>query len=77
MLKYGVVGRWKSQPETAPILSEVEARAKRAWRLKGSVLFYPLNHNLFFMEFDSWDEAKWVLKNGSRIFKSISSFFLI
>ena len=57
LLKHGAVGRWKSQPATEPILSKVEAWAKRAWRLKGRVLFYPLNQNLFFMGFDSAKEA--------------------
>ena len=61
LLKHGVVGRWKSQLATDPILPEVEAWAKRAWRLKGSVLFYPLNQNLFFMGFDSSEEANWVM----------------
>ena len=33
------------------------------------MLFYPLNHNLFFMGFDSSEEASWVMENGSRIFR--------
>ena len=69
LLKHGVVGSWKSQPATDPLLTEVEAWAKRAWRLKGSMLFYPLNQNLFFMGFDSSEEANWVMENGSRIFR--------
>ena len=69
LLKYEVVGNWKSQPATDMIQSEVEAWAKRAWRLKGSMLFYPLNQNLFFMGFDSSEEANWVMENGSRIFR--------
>ena len=69
LLKHGVVGSWKSQPATNPLLTEVEAWAKRAWRLKGSMLFYPLNQNLFFMGFDSLEEANWVMENGSRIFR--------
>ena len=69
LLKHGVVGSWKSQPTTYPLLSEVEAWAKRAWRLKGSMLFYPLNQNLFFLGFDSSEEANWVMENGSRIFR--------
>ena len=69
MLKYGVVGRWESQPVKGPTLPELEAWAKRAWRLKGNVLFYTLNQNLLYMEFNSAEEAKWVMENGSRIYR--------
>ena len=69
LLKHGVVGRWKSQQATDPLLTEVEDWAKRAWRLKGSVVFYPLNQNLLFIEFDSSEEANWVMENESRIFR--------
>ena len=31
--------------------------------------FHPLNQNLFFIEFDSSEEANWVMENGSRIFQ--------
>ena len=34
-LKYGVVGGWKSQQALDPPLTDLEAWAKRAWRLKG------------------------------------------
>ena len=51
------------------LLAEVKTWAKRAWRLKGSMLFHPLNQNLFFMGFDSSEEANWVMENGSRIFR--------
>ena len=33
------------------------------------MLFYPLNQNLFFMGFDSLEEANWVMENGSRSFR--------
>ena len=33
------------------------------------MLFYTLNQNLLYMEFDSAEEAKWVLENGSRIYR--------
>ena len=69
MLKYGVVGRWESQPVKGPTLPELEAWAKRVWRLKGNVLFYTLNQNLLYMDFDTVEEAKWVLENGSRIYR--------
>ena len=67
MLKDGVVGSWKSQTATKMKSLEVEAWAKKAWRLKGSVSFHPLNQNLFFMVFDLSAEADWVMENGSRI----------
>ena len=69
MLKYGVVGSWKSQPLKVPTLPELEYWVERAWRLKGNLLFYSLNHYLLYMEFDSAEEAKWVLENGSRIYR--------
>ena len=67
MLKNGVVGSWKSKPATNTISSEMEAWAKKAWRLKGNVFFHSLNQNLFFMGFDLTEEADWVMENGSRI----------
>ena len=66
-LKDGVVGSWKSQTATTITSLEVEAWAKKAWRLKGSISFHPLNQNLFFMVFDLSAEADWVMENGSRI----------
>ena len=69
LLKYGVVGSWKSQPATDLLLTEVEACAKRVWRLKRRIVIHPLNHNLFFLGFDSSEEAIWVMENGSRIFR--------
>ena len=70
MLKYGMVGSWKSQLVKGPTLSKLESWAKRSWRLKGNVFFYSLNQNLLYMEFDSAKEAKWVLDNGScKIYK--------
>ena len=46
---------------------EMEVWAKKAWRLKGNMFCHPLNQNLFFMSFDSPEEAEWVMENGSRI----------
>ena len=67
MLKNGVVGSWKSNPATNTTSSEMDAWAKKAWRLKGNVFFHSLNPNLFFMGFDLTEEADWVMENGSRI----------
>ena len=69
MLKYGLVGSWESQPVKGPTLQELETWAKMAWRLKGNVLFYTLNRNLLYLEFDSAEETNWVLENGSRIYR--------
>ena len=69
LLKYGVVGSWKSQLATNLLMTEVEAWAKRVWRLKGRIAIHPLNQNLFFLGFDSSKEAIWVMENGSRIFR--------
>ena len=33
------------------------------------MLFHHLNQNLFFMGFDSSEEANWVMENGSGIFR--------
>ena len=57
LLKYGVVGSLKLQPATDLLLTEVEAWAKRAWRLKGRIVIHPLNQNLFFLGFDSSEKA--------------------
>ena len=43
VLKDGVVGSWKSQTAINMTSSEVEAWAKKAWRLKGNISFHPLN----------------------------------
>ena len=67
LLKDGVVGSWKTKSITNTIPSEMEAWAKKVWRLKGNMSFHPLNQNLFFMGFDLTEEADWVMENGSRI----------
>ena len=69
MLKYGVVGNCESQPVKGLTLPKLEAWAKRAWRLKGNMLFYTLNQNLLYMEFDLAKGTKRVMENGSRIYK--------
>ena len=66
LLKYGVVGSWKILPGTAQSLVEVEAWAKRVWKLEGRIAINPLNQNLFFMGFELSEEARWVMENGCR-----------
>ena len=69
LLKNGMVGGWKSNQKVELPLVELEAWAKKAWRLKGRARFQQLNHNLFFVDFDLAEEAHWVMENGSRIFQ--------
>ena len=40
-----------------------------AWRLNEEVLLAALNEDLFLLEFDSLEKAKWVLESGRRSFK--------
>ena len=47
----------------------MKAWAKRVWRLKGHIVIHPLNHNLFFLGFDSSEEVIWVMEIGSKIFR--------
>ena len=67
LLKYGVVGSWKTLTATTQTLTEVVNWAKRVWRLKGRIAIHPLNQNLFFMGFELSEEAIWVMENESRI----------
>ena len=73
-LKYGVVGGWKSKQALDPPLTDLVAWAKRAWRLKGDVKFQKLSQKLFFLGFESVEEAEWVMENGSRIFRGEAMF---
>ena len=43
LLKHGVVGSWKTLPVRDPIVIEMEAWVKKAWRIKGQISFHPLN----------------------------------
>ena len=63
-----MVGGWKSQQALDPPLTDLVAWAKRAWRLKGGVIFQKLSQKLFFMSFELVEETDWVMENGSRIF---------
>ena len=65
-LKYGVVGGWKSKQALDPPLTDLVTWAKTAWRLEGDVNFPKLSQKLFFMGFESVEEAEWVMENGSR-----------
>ena len=50
-------------------MKESKDWVKVAWRLKGHLMIAPLNEDLLFSEFDSNEEARWVLENGRRWFK--------
>ena len=49
----------------------MEAWAIRVWRLKGSIAIHSLNQYLFFIGFESPEEAIRVMENGSRIFRDV------
>ena len=69
ILKYSLVGKWKTRPEFPPAGKELEAWARVAWRLEGGIMISYLNEDLLFLEFESPEEAKWVLESGRRSFK--------
>ena len=69
ILKYSLVGNWKTRPEFLPVGKELEAWARVVWRLEGGVMISYLNENLMFLEFESLEEAKWVLESVRRSFK--------
>ena len=68
-LKSCLVGSWKTKPNPLPSVKELEDWVRVAWRLKGHGMIAPLNEDLLFLEFDSSEEARWVLENGRRWFK--------
>ena len=65
-LKFCLVGRWENPPDSYPSAMEMEAWAKRGWRLKGNLMVAYMNQDLMFMEFTNSDEAEWVLESGRR-----------
>ena len=67
MLKHGIVGSWKTMPDIAQSLVEVENWVKRAWQLEGRIAIHTLNHKMFFMGFELPEEARWVMEKGSRM----------
>ena len=69
ILKYSLVGKWKTRPEYLPTGKELEAWARVAWRLEGGVMIAYLNEDLLFLEVESPEEAKWVLESRRRGFK--------
>ena len=68
-LQFCLIRTWKTRPYPLPAAKEVEAWARLAWRLKGSVMIDILNEDLLFLEFDLPEEARHVLDSGRRSFK--------
>ena len=69
MLKHNLVGSWKIPLDPFPSASEMEAWAKKVWRLKVDLMVTFLNEDLFFLEFFDPMEARWVLDAGRRRFR--------
>ena len=61
-----VVGRWENPPNSYMSAMEMEAWAKKVWRLKGSLMVAFMNQDLMFLEFTNPNEAEWILESGRR-----------
>ena len=68
-LQYCLIGKWKTKLNPYPAAKVMEVWFREAWRLNGEVLLVALNEDLFLLEFDSPEKAKWVLESGRRSFK--------
>ena len=68
-LQFCLIGKWKTKPNPYPETKVMEVWFREAWRLNGEVLLAALNKDLFLLEFDSPEKAKWVLESGRRSFK--------
>ena len=72
ILKYCLVGSWKTPLDPSSSASEVEEWVRVAWRLKGNLMMVHLNNDLLFFEFADPEDAKWVFEVGKRSFRGIS-----
>ena len=63
-----LVGSWKTPPDSFPTVTEVEAWARGAWRLKGNILVAYMNNDLLLLEFTFSEEAMWALESCRRTF---------
>ena len=68
-LQFCLIGRWKTKPESYPMVEELEVWFREAWRLNEEVKLAVLNEDLLILEFNSPEKAKWVLESGRRSFK--------
>ena len=68
-LQFCLIGKWKTKPNPYLAAKVMEVWFREAWRINGEVLLAALNEDLFLLEFDSPEKAKWVLESGRRSFK--------
>ena len=68
-LQFCMIGRWKKNPESYPMVEELEVWFREAWRLNEGVKLAVLNKELLLLEFKSPEKAKWVYESGRRSFK--------
>ena len=68
-LQFCLIGKWKTKPNPYPAAKVMEIWFREAWRIYGEVMIPALNEDLFLLEFDSPEKAKWVLDSGRRSFK--------
>ena len=68
-LQFCLIGKWKTKPNPYPEAKVMEVWFREAWRINGEVLLAAFNEDLFLLEFDSPEKAKWVLESGRRSFK--------
>ena len=68
-LQFCLIGKWKTKPNPYPTTKVMEVWFREAWRIAGEVRIAALNEDLFLLEFDEPEKAKWVLDSGSKSFK--------
>ena len=68
-LQFCLIGKWKTKPNPYPTAKVMEVWFREAWRINGEVRIAALNEDLFLLEFDVPEKAKWVLVSGIRSFK--------
>ena len=59
MLRYSLVGSWKTEPDSFPSTKEMKAWARVAWRLKGDLMVTFLNLDIML-----WSSLIWKMQNG-------------
>ena len=69
LLQWCLIGKWKTKAKPIPTEKMVEGWVREAWRLNEGLRVATLNEDLLFLEFESPEEAKWVLESGRRNFK--------
>ena len=69
LLQWCLIKMWKTKSESIPTAKVVEAWVREAWRLNEGMRLVTLNEDLLFLEFDSSEEAEWVLESRRRSFR--------